>query len=60
MSNTTTGLDQRLYAYLLEHSLREPDCLADLRRETAAMPMANLQISPDQGQFNYGRSFNDF
>jgi predicted O-methyltransferase YrrM len=51
MSNRSIGLDDRLYEYLLEHSLREPELLGELRAETAAMPEANMQIAPEQGQF---------
>ena len=51
MSNRTIGLSEQLYRYVLDHSLREPDLLRRLRDETAKMPMANMQIAPDQGQF---------
>jgi len=43
--------DARLYNYIREVSLREPDVLRRLREETAALPMAGMQISPMQGQF---------
>jgi predicted O-methyltransferase YrrM len=45
------AMDERLYGYLQEASLREPDILARLRAETAALPMARMQIAPEQGQF---------
>jgi predicted O-methyltransferase YrrM len=51
MSNRTLSLDDRLYDYLLRHSLREPESLAKLRAETAAHPRVNMQIAPEQGQF---------
>ncbi|MEK9673012.1 MAG: class I SAM-dependent methyltransferase [Rhodospirillaceae bacterium] len=51
MPKTTTGLDPKIYDYLLKSSLREPDVLARLRDETAKHPRANMQVSPDQGQF---------
>ena len=51
MSNTTITVDDALYAYILDVSLREPEYLRRLREETAAMPEKSLQISPDQGQF---------
>ncbi|WP_018948881.1 O-methyltransferase [Thioalkalivibrio sp. ALMg11] len=51
MSNRSIGLDEPLYRYLLDHSLREPDLLAELRAETAVLPEANMQIAPEQGQF---------
>jgi len=44
-------LDDRLYHYLVEHSVREPQVLRELREETAKLPMALMQIGPDQGQF---------
>jgi predicted O-methyltransferase YrrM len=51
MSNRTLPLDDRLYGYLLRHSLREPESLARLRAETASHPKVNMQIAPEQGQF---------
>jgi predicted O-methyltransferase YrrM len=45
------NLDERLYRYLIEHSVREPQVLRELREETAKLPMAGMQIGPDQGQF---------
>jgi len=51
MSTRTLPLDERLYGYLLAHSLREPEALAKLRAETASHPKVNMQIAPEQGQF---------
>jgi len=51
MSHRTLTLDERLYGYLLRHSLREPAVLMDLRAETAAHLRATMQIAPEQGQF---------
>ena len=51
MSSRTIQMTDRLYDYLLKVSLREPPLLADLRAETAKLPMAGMQISPEQGQF---------
>jgi len=45
------GLSEELYDYILSASLREADVLRRLREETAAMPMAVMQIAPEQGQF---------
>jgi predicted O-methyltransferase YrrM len=50
MSSRTLQMTDRLYDYLLAASLREPPLLAELRAETAKLPMAGMQISPEQGQ----------
>jgi predicted O-methyltransferase YrrM len=51
VSSRTLNLDGPLYDYFQRVSLREADVLARLRRETALLPMAVMQISPEQGQF---------
>jgi predicted O-methyltransferase YrrM len=51
MSSRTLSLDGRLYDYLLAVSVREPRVLVELREETARLPGAGMQISPEQGQF---------
>jgi caffeoyl-CoA O-methyltransferase len=51
MSNITFGLSEDVRRYLLSASVREPDILARLRQETARLPMAMMQITPEQGQF---------
>ncbi len=51
MSTRTITIDDRLYDYILGHSLREPEILQRLRKETAEMPSGGMQISPEQGQF---------
>ncbi len=50
MSKRSIGLSAKLHDYLLSVSLREPEVLARLREETAALPMAGMQIAPEQGQ----------
>ncbi len=51
MSNRSLNLDDTLYQYLLEHSLREhPEQIA-LRETTRTHSHAQMQISPEQGQF---------
>lgn len=50
MSTRTLNIDERLYDYLLTVSVREPSVLAELRAETARLPNAGMQISPEQGQ----------
>jgi len=51
MSSCTINLSESLYAYLLSVSLREPTLFARLREETSRLPLARMQISPEQGQF---------
>lgn len=51
MSNRTLNLNDSVYEYLLDHSLRESPVLQELRKETATLEMARMQISPEQGQF---------
>lgn len=51
MSRRTLNLDDTLYDYLLAHSLREHPEQAALREATRTHPHANMQISPEQGQF---------
>src|SRR5579863_4345621 len=51
MSNRTISMTDDLYGYMLQTSLREPEVLKRLRDETAAHPLARMQISPEQGQF---------
>jgi predicted O-methyltransferase YrrM len=51
MSNKTICITEELYEYMLSVSLRESEVLKDLRRETALDENANMQISPEQGQF---------
>jgi len=51
VSNKTLFLYDSLYDYLKAASLREPEILKRLREETSRDPMAEMQISPEQGQF---------
>ena len=51
MSNRTLNLDERLYQYLLDHSVRESALLRELREVTSKLEMSRMQISPEQGQF---------
>ncbi|MFO1055355.1 MAG: class I SAM-dependent methyltransferase [Dongiaceae bacterium] len=50
MANRTITLSDRLHDYYQRVSLREPDVLRALREETATLPLAVMQISPEQGQ----------
>jgi predicted O-methyltransferase YrrM len=51
MTNRSLNLDQPLYQYLLDVSLRETALLQQLRAETAQLAVARWQIAPEQGQF---------
>jgi predicted O-methyltransferase YrrM len=51
MANRTLTLDDTLYRYILDHSLREHPAQSALRELTRSHPHAGMQISPEQGQF---------
>src|SRR5207244_8429833 len=51
MSHRTLNLDDTLYQYILDQSLREHPAQTALREATRAHPHAVMQISPEQGQF---------
>ncbi len=50
MSTKSFLLPSSLAAYYSRVALREPAVLAELRDETAKLPMARMQIAPEQGQ----------
>jgi predicted O-methyltransferase YrrM len=49
MSGRSIGLSEELHAYLMGTGVREPEVLARLRVETAALPEARMQIAPEEG-----------
>ena len=51
MSSRTLNLNDTVYQYLLEHTLREHPAQVALREATRTHPYAMMQISPEQGQF---------
>lgn len=51
MSRQTLSLTPELYQYILDVSLRENPVLTQLREYTLSLEEANMQISPEQGQF---------
>jgi caffeoyl-CoA O-methyltransferase len=51
MSNGSIGLDEALNAYMVQAGVREHPVLAELRRTTAEMPNANMQVAPEEGAF---------
>lgn len=51
MSTKTIQITDELHAYLLRATVAESDVLRDLREETAKLPKAHMQISPEQGHF---------
>jgi len=44
-------MTDKLYDYMLDVSLREPEVMTALRAETAKHPMGRMQISPEHAQF---------
>jgi predicted O-methyltransferase YrrM len=51
MTNKTIGISDELAAYVVRVGTREPDILARLREETAAIPQHGMQVAPEQGAF---------
>ena len=51
MASRTLNLTDRVYKYLVAHSVRDQAILKALREETAKLPQAMMQISAEQGQF---------
>ncbi len=51
MTRRSITLDDRLHAYMLKVSVREPEILARLRAETQRLDDPEMQIGPEQGQF---------
>ena len=51
MSRKTLSLTPRLYDYLLSVGVRQHPVLEQLAADTARMPEAEMQISPEQGAF---------
>ena len=44
-------VDERLYSYIVDQSVRDHPALAALREVTSGMKGGGMQIGPDQGQF---------
>jgi predicted O-methyltransferase YrrM len=51
MANKTIGISEELAAYVVKVGAREPDVLARLREETAALPQHRMQVAPEEGAF---------
>jgi predicted O-methyltransferase YrrM len=50
MTDRRLQITDEIHRYLIEHSVREPEVLARLRAATASLPLAQMQIGPEQGQ----------
>ena len=44
-------MTEQLQDYLVSATLNEPELFKRLRAETAELPLAEMQIAPEQGQF---------
>jgi len=51
MSSRTISITDKVYDYILDNTLREPEVLKRLRAVTGELENAGMQISPEQGQF---------
>jgi predicted O-methyltransferase YrrM len=51
MATRTLSMTDQLYEYYLSISLREPEVLTELRKETQKLSSHQMQIAPEQGQF---------
>lgn len=45
------SITEQLQDYVADVSLREPEVLRELRKETSELPERNMQVSPEEGQF---------
>lgn len=50
MRRKTIGLDDALYDYVIDTTLRDDDLLRRLREETGKLQWGRMQVAPDQGQ----------
>ena len=50
MTDRRLVITDDIHRYLVEHSVREPAVLARLRAATSSLPLASMQIGPEQGQ----------
>ncbi|MBW9232693.1 O-methyltransferase [Leptospira santarosai] len=51
MSRKNIRLTEKLEEYIFQNSVRETDSFQRLREETGKLVQANMQISPEEGQF---------
>ncbi|TVQ92215.1 MAG: SAM-dependent methyltransferase [Deltaproteobacteria bacterium] len=51
MSTRSWALPDPVHQWILQTTVEEPESLARVRKQTAAMPQSNMQISPEQGAF---------
>ena len=51
MTNKTLSVDDELYRYIIDNSLRETPLMRELRDVTQRQELSRMQIAPEQGQF---------
>ena len=51
MSAASFGIGEELYRYMIEHSVREPGILTELRQRTGELAQSGWRTSPEQAQF---------
>jgi len=51
MANKTLGLGKRIYAYVQDVGVREPDVLRQLREASELEEFSQMRSAPEQGQF---------
>ena len=49
-SDNISNIDEKLFKYMLKHSVKENEILKGLREETSKHVLAKMEVTPDVGQ----------